>query len=118
VSLPVCVLVAAGAVVAGQPMRLLVAAGAGIVVGAGYLVLALLLPSQLGMGDVRLAAVLSLALGMKGWNAVLLGAFLPYLLAAPVSLVLLLHQRIRRQTQIPFGPYLVAGAVLSAVIAG
>jgi leader peptidase (prepilin peptidase)/N-methyltransferase len=117
-SLPVCVLVAASAITAGRPARLLDAAGAGIVVGAGYLVLALLRPGQLGMGDVRLAALVSLVLGMEGWNAVLLGALLPYLLAAPVSVVLLLRQRIRRQTQIPFGPYLVAGAVLAAVMAG
>jgi prepilin signal peptidase PulO-like enzyme (type II secretory pathway) len=72
--------------------------------------------SGLGFGDVKLAGVLGLPLGWLGWPAVLLGLALPHLLAGPVALFLLLTGRAKRGTGLPFGPALLAGALLAIAI--
>jgi leader peptidase (prepilin peptidase) / N-methyltransferase len=100
-------------VVFGPASRAVLAAG---VLGGGYLVLALLPRSGLGYGDVKLAALLGLALGWLGWRHVLTGAVLPYVFAAPVALVLVCSRRLRRDGALPFGPYLLAGALIAALL--
>jgi leader peptidase (prepilin peptidase)/N-methyltransferase len=100
----------------GTPDRLLRAAFGATAMGVSYLVLALLPRSGLGFGDVKLAGVLGLALGWLGWPAVLLGLALPHLLGGPVAVVLLLTGRAERETALPFGPALLAGALLAVVI--
>ena len=95
----------------------LVRAGfAGLVMFGGYLVLGLLPRSGLGFGDVKLAGLLGLLLGWVGWPAVLLGALLPHVLNGPVALVLLLSGRVRRDSALPLGPALLAGAWLAIVL--
>lgn len=69
--------------------------------------------TALGFGDVNLAGVLGLLLGSK---LIGLGLFLAILIGGGVSLVYLLLMGILRRyrvfTALPYGPYLVAGAVL------
>jgi leader peptidase (prepilin peptidase)/N-methyltransferase len=96
-------------------LRALVAAAACF---ALLLVMALLAPAGLGMGDVKLAALLGLVLGWLGWPAVLLGFFLGFLLQAVVGLALLATRRAGRRTELPFGPALLAGTVLAALLSG
>jgi leader peptidase (prepilin peptidase)/N-methyltransferase len=106
-----------GAAVAGAgaaPFARAVAAGA--LVGVGYAVLAVLPRAALGFGDVKLAAVLGCALGWFSWRAALLGAVLPYVLAGPVALVLLATGRAHRHTALPFGPWLLLGAVVALLV--
>ncbi|MEU1752087.1 prepilin peptidase [Micromonospora matsumotoense] len=105
------------AVVTGTPGRLALA-----LVGAAlslllYVVLALLPRSRLGFGDVKLAAVLGLPLGWLGWPALWLGLLLPHLLQGVLVLVLLAARRIHRDTALPFGPALLTGAWLAALLA-
>ncbi|WP_307821157.1 prepilin peptidase [Micromonospora humidisoli] len=105
------------AVAAGTPGRLALA-----LVGAAlsfllYVVLALLPRSRLGFGDVKLAAVLGLPLGWLGWPTLWLGLLLPHLLNGVLALALLAAGRVRRDTALPFGPALLAGAWLAAVLA-
>jgi leader peptidase (prepilin peptidase)/N-methyltransferase len=88
-----------------------------VVLGLAYLTLALLAPGQLGVGDVRLAALCGLLLGTHSWGTVALGAALPWLLSAIVTGALLSTKRIRRGTQIPFGPHLIVGTLLAGIIA-
>ncbi|HSI92407.1 MAG TPA: A24 family peptidase [Jiangellaceae bacterium] len=82
---------------------------------AGFLVLALLRPGELGLGDVKLAASLGLLLGWIGWGQVLLGAFAAFLLGGLYSVGLLLTGRANRRSQIPFGPFMLAGALITVV---
>ncbi|MFI6129966.1 prepilin peptidase [Micromonospora sp. NPDC051141] len=106
----------ATASVAGEPGRLPTALlGVGLSLG-GYLLLALLPGARLGFGDVKLAAALGFPLGWLGWPALRLGLLLPHLLAGVVVLVLLAAGRIRRDTPLPFGPAILAGAWLAAVL--
>jgi leader peptidase (prepilin peptidase)/N-methyltransferase len=83
---------------------------------AGYLVLALLPGANLGFGDVKLAGVLGLLLGWLGWRAVLLGAVLPHMINGPIAVALLVRGRARRDTQLPLGPALLAGALLAVLV--
>lgn len=106
----------ATALVAGEPGRLTTAlVGVGLSLG-GYLLLALLPGVRLGFGDVKLAAALGFPLGWLGWPALRLGLFLPHLLAGVTVLVLLAAGRIRRDTPLPFGPAILAGTWLAAVL--
>jgi leader peptidase (prepilin peptidase)/N-methyltransferase len=77
----------------------------------------LCLAGGMGLGDVKLAGILGFALGWLGWGPLLVGTFLAFGYGAVVSIGLLLARRAGRKTRIPFGPYMVAGA-LTAVLAG
>lgn len=81
--------------------------------GGGYALLALATGGGPGMGDVRLAPLLGLALGAVSWSAVLVGG-LPALSARRAG-----RAGTARPTDTgppPFGPFLVAGAVLAALV--
>ncbi len=103
--------------VLGSPAGLRVAVAAAGVVGSVYLVVAIVSGGALGLGDVKLAAVLALGLGFHGWPAVAVGAVAPHLIMGPVAVVLMLGRRVRRRGVLPFGPALLAGALLAVVTA-
>jgi leader peptidase (prepilin peptidase)/N-methyltransferase len=68
----------------------------------------------LGLGDLKLAAVLALILGFAGWPAVIAGVLAPHLINGPIALFLLVT---RRRTVLPFGPALLAGALIGLTAA-
>ena len=87
-------------------------------VGAGalfafYFILALIYPSGMGFGDVKLAGVLGLYLGWLGWGVLVVGGFLGFLLGAVLGGVLMVVGRAGRKTKIPFGPFMLLGALLA-----
>ena len=57
-------------------------------------------------------------LGWAGWGVLLAGVFLGLVAGAAVSLVLLATRRAGWRTALPFGPPLLAGAVLALALAG
>ena len=69
-----------------------------------------------GFGDVRLAVLLGLFLGWLGWAEVVWGALLPWLVNVPVVLVALLTGRAGRKSRLPFGPAMLAGALLAIAV--
>lgn len=89
---------------------------AAAVLGGVFLLLANLPGGGLGYGDVKLAALLGLFLGWLSWRAVLWGGLLPWLINGPVVLALLLTGRVRRRSALPFGPALLAGALLAVLV--
>lgn len=82
---------------------------------AFYFVLALIYPAGMGFGDVKLAGVLGLYLGWLGWGPLVVGAFLGFLLGAVVGLALMATRRMTRKSRIPFGPFMLVGALLAIV---
>ncbi len=84
--------------------------------GAVYLGLHIIPGGNLGFGDVQLAVLLGMLLGALGWPEVVWGAVLPWLVNAPVVLVLLLIGRVGRRSRVPFGPSMLAGAVLAVAL--
>ena len=85
---------------------------------AVFLVLALLAPGGLAMGDVKLAAVLGLHLGWVSWRAVVLGGAAGFVVQAVAALVLLAARRVGRKGELPFGPAMLVGALLTLAAAG
>jgi leader peptidase (prepilin peptidase)/N-methyltransferase len=77
----------------------------------GFLgVLALLVRGGLAMGDLYLVAPIGLVLG---WPAIFTALFAAAFLAAGTSIVLLALRRVGMRSYIPFGPFLVGGAVVA-----
>ncbi|MEU5788585.1 A24 family peptidase [Micromonospora purpureochromogenes] len=104
------------ALAAGTPGRLAVALAGAVLSFSGYVLLALLPGARLGFGDVKLAAALGLPLGWLGWPTLGYGLLLPHLLNGVVVLALLAARRVRRDTALPFGPALLAGAWLAVLL--
>jgi leader peptidase (prepilin peptidase)/N-methyltransferase len=75
-------------------------------------------PPGMGRGDVKLAGVLGLYLGWLGWGAVWVGTFTGFVLGALAGLGLVaLRAGTTGRSVIPFGPYMLAGALLAPFIA-
>jgi leader peptidase (prepilin peptidase)/N-methyltransferase len=102
--------------VAGGPGRF-VHALIGMAAAVAFFALLLLLsPTGIGLGDVKLAGPLGAYLGWLGAAAFVTGLMAAWLLAALTAVGLLLTRRATRKSEIPFGPFLVAGT-LGAVLA-
>jgi leader peptidase (prepilin peptidase)/N-methyltransferase len=83
----------------------------GAAVAVGFLgVLGLLIRGGVAMGDLYLVAPLGLLLG---WQGVLPAIFVGALLSAIASIALLATRRVGLKSYIPFGPFLVAGTVIT-----
>ena len=78
-----------------------------------YFVLALIYPRGMGWGDVKLAGVLGLYLGWLSWGVLVVGGFLGFLLGALIGGGLMVLRRAGRKTKIPFGPFMLLGALLA-----
>ncbi|MEU4642114.1 A24 family peptidase [Micromonospora sp. NPDC023814] len=114
-ALVVAVGLTGAALLTGAPERLLGAVAGAALCFAAHALLALLPGSRLGFGDVKLAAVLGLPLGWLGWSPLALGLLLPHLLNGVVVLALLAAGRVCRDTPLPLGPALLAGAWLATL---
>src|SRR5215207_2350589 len=90
---------------------------AAVAVGGLFLALALVSPGGMGLGDVKLAPTLGLALGWLSWGAVAFGVFAGFLLGGLAGLAAIAVLGLTRKSLLPFGPWLVAGALLG-VLAG
>lgn len=82
---------------------------------AFYLLLVVVYPAGMGLGDVKLAGVLGLYLGWLGWGALVVGAFLGFLLGAVVGGVIMVVRRTGRKHKIPFGPFMLVGTLLAVI---
>jgi leader peptidase (prepilin peptidase)/N-methyltransferase len=86
--------------------------------GLFYLLLALIYPAGMGWGDVKLAGLIGLYLGWFGVAVAVTGLLAGYLLAAVTGIGLLVTRRATRKSQIPFGPFMIAGALIVIVASG
>ena len=75
--------------------------------------LALVVRGGLALGDLYLVAPIGL---MLGWPTIFTGLFAAAFLAAGASLALLGMRRVGMRSYIPFGPFLVGGAVLALLL--
>lgn len=113
----VAVLLLAPAAVVGGWDGLLRAALGGLALFAFYFLLAFVYPAGMGFGDVKLAGVLGVYLGWLGWGVLLVGGFLGFLLGGVVGGALMVVRKAGRKSKIPFGPFMLAGALI-AIVAG
>jgi len=93
-----------------QPLDALIGAGA----AAAFLgALALAVRGGLALGDLYLVAPIGL---MLGWPVIFTALFAAAFLAAGTSVALLVMRRVGMRSYIPFGPFLVGGAVLALLL--
>lgn len=69
-----------------------------------------------GFGDAKLGALLAAYLGWTGWLAVFYGISAGFVVGALASLVLVVSGRATMRSPVPFGPALIAGALLVAAL--
>ncbi|MCK1795959.1 A24 family peptidase [Streptomyces sp. XM4193] len=90
----------------------------GLALGGAYLLLFLIHPRGMGFGDVKLALTLGFTLGWYGWAVLFLGAFAGFLLGALYGAALIVAGRAHRRTPLPFGPFMLLGALAGVALGG
>jgi leader peptidase (prepilin peptidase)/N-methyltransferase len=112
------VLLSAAALANGEWSNLLRALFGMAALFAFYFLLVVVYPSGMGFGDVKLAGVLGLYLGYLGWAEVITGGFLGFLFGGVVGAGLMVMRKAGRKSQIPFGPFMLMGALVAIVAGG
>jgi leader peptidase (prepilin peptidase)/N-methyltransferase len=82
-----------------------------------YFLVAFAYPAAMGFGDVKLAGVIGGVLAFLSWSALTIGAFAGFLLGAIFGVALIALRRGGRKTAIPFGPFMIAGALAAIFVA-
>jgi leader peptidase (prepilin peptidase)/N-methyltransferase len=119
---PLAVIASAQALIAilaaDQPMTALLNVVLAVIVGGGifYVLFQVSKGKWIGGGDVKLGALLGLIVATPG-HAVLF-IFFGSVLGSLVSLPLLTKGRLKRTSVIPFGPFLIAGAIVTVLFGG
>jgi leader peptidase (prepilin peptidase)/N-methyltransferase len=83
---------------------------------AFYFLLRLLYPKGMGGGDVKLAGVLGMYTAYISWGAWAVGLFGGFFLGGVVSIGLVLAGRAGRKSKVPFGPFMLVGALLAVLV--
>jgi leader peptidase (prepilin peptidase)/N-methyltransferase len=78
---------------------------------AFFAAIAFIYPAGMGWGDVKLAGLIGLVLGYLSWLALAVGAFLGFLLGSVVGVAIIALGRAGRRTAVPFGPFMIVGAL-------
>lgn len=95
-------------------IRVLVSALSGSLV-ACFVYLLIHILGGMGMGDVKYAAVVGLYLGSLGWTYLYLGSLISFACAALWVLPLMFSSRQTRD--VPFGPFMALGVLVSGLLA-
>jgi leader peptidase (prepilin peptidase)/N-methyltransferase len=111
----VAVLAVLASVLSDDWGSLLRAAAGWLVAGGLFFVLWLIYPKGMGYGDVRLSGVLGIALGWLGWPELVVGVYAGFLLGALGGGGLALLRVVDRK-RYPFGPFMLAGAVIGVLV--
>jgi len=109
--LPAIAIIAAMLALEWDADRMVRALTCAALAGAAFLLLALVVPGGMGLGDVKLAVLLGLPLGWWGYLAAVQGFAFGFVIGGMVSVMLICTRRATRQTHIPLGPALLAGAL-------
>lgn len=117
-SYPIALALLGVAAVVGSDEHALLRAVAGMAVLGGFYRLLAVFPAGMGGGDVKLAGVLGLYLGWAGWPHLVLGTFAAFTLASAVALGLVATRRATLRTHLPFGPFMLVGALIGLLAGG
>jgi leader peptidase (prepilin peptidase)/N-methyltransferase len=88
----------------------------GAVAFAAFFALFFAVPKGIGFGDVRLAGLCGGFLGWFGYRYVVVGFLVGFIVAGLPAAALLALRKVQRRTQIPFGPFLAAGAIITVLV--
>ncbi|MBV9293488.1 MAG: prepilin peptidase [Frankiales bacterium] len=79
---------------------------------AFYFTVAMISPRGMGFGDVKLSGVLGLYLAWQGWDQLGVGAFAAFVVGGLAGVVLMAFAGAGRKTKVPFGPFMIIGALI------
>jgi leader peptidase (prepilin peptidase) / N-methyltransferase len=79
---------------------------------AFYFTVAMISPRGMGFGDVKLSGVVGLYLAWLGWGQLVVGAFAAFVIGGLVGVALILFAGGGRKTKVPFGPFMLMGALV------
>lgn len=88
-----------------------------VILGGAYLVISLISAGAMGMGDVKLAGVLGLNLGYYSLASLFLATLLTFLLATLWVLGGVLARKLTLKSAVPFGPFMIVGALAVLLVA-
>lgn len=97
------------------PALIRAAAGAALLL-LGYAAIAFTTPAAMGFGDVKLAGLIGGVLAYLSWPVLVVGAFAGFFLGAAYGVALIAIRRGTRKTAVPFGPFMLAGALLGIFV--
>ena len=107
---------AGAGILQGNPPALVLALIGAAALAALYFALYFFVPGGMGFGDVKLAGVLGLFLGFLGWPQLVVGSFAAFITGGLFSVILLVSQRGKRKSRIPFGPWMLLGAWIGILV--
>ena len=81
-----------------------------------YLSLALISPRSMGFGDVKLSGVLGAYTAWLGWDVWAVGLLGGFFSGGLFGVLLLATGRGGRKTKVPFGPFMIFGALLAVFV--
>ncbi|WP_353808482.1 prepilin peptidase [Agromyces sp. SYSU T00194] len=110
----VATLLVLAATVNGTWWSLLGALAGGAAMFALYFLVAIVAPGGMGFGDVKLAAMIGLVLGCLGWVFWAAGLVIAFFIGGVIAVVAILLRMVTLRGHVPFGPSMVAGAVIAA----
>ncbi|GAB3857982.1 A24 family peptidase [Nocardioides maradonensis] len=99
-------------------LALLRAAEGGAALFAFFFVVWLIAPGGMGYGDVKLSGIVGAMTAYLSWGTLLVGAFGGFLLGALVGVLLIATQKAGRKSAVPFGPFMILGALMAILGAG
>lgn len=70
----------------------------------------------MGFGDVKLAGVVGLFLAFLGWQVWLVGLFAGFFVGGVVGIALMAGGRAGRKTKVPYGPFMLLGALIAVLV--
>jgi len=70
----------------------------------------------MGFGDVKLAGVIGLFLAFLGWQVWIVGLFAGFFVGGVVGIALMAGGRAQRKTKLPYGPFMLAGALIAVLL--
>jgi leader peptidase (prepilin peptidase)/N-methyltransferase len=105
------------ALVDGSADALIRAGIGGAALFAFYFAVWFAYPKGMGYGDVRLSGLLGAYLGWVSYQTLIAGAFLGFLVGGLFSVGLLLAGRAGRKSKVPYGPFMLTGALIG-ILAG
>src|SRR3954454_9806012 len=110
------VLLGAAAVAQHDVDPLIRAALGGVAMFALYFALCFAYPAGMGFGDVKLSGVLGIYTAWLGWDVWGAGLLLGFFLGGFFGIGMLLVGRGGRKTAIPFGPFMLLGALIAILV--
>jgi leader peptidase (prepilin peptidase)/N-methyltransferase len=81
-----------------------------------YFALCFAYPAGMGFGDVKLSGVLGLYTAWLGWNVWGAGLLLGFFLGGFFGIGLIMLKRGGRKTAVPFGPFMIGGALIAIFV--